>query len=160
MWLVQIIFIFRVHILRKTVNPFLLQILHCKWIWSCSQEVSTEQCPKCYMLAGLEFCRSHRCYLHVGFWKLHLWKLLINQLFLQIHIILPLKLQFSWLWFQNYSTVLASTSKVFMTSNSFCLVVRVLLNTLAQGHHGDCVEKTEMDNTASVLFPFQDYFFV
>lgn len=81
MWLVQIILIFQFHILRKTVNPFLLlqkQVVHSKWIWSCSQEVNTEQSPKCYMLASLEFCRSCRCYLLVVFWKLHLWKLLIN----------------------------------------------------------------------------------
>lgn len=117
MWVVQIIFIFRFRILRDSVNPFLLlqkQVSHCKWIRSCCQEVSAEQCPKCYVLAGLRFCRSCRCCLHVGFWKLNFWKFLINQLIFQIDILLPLKIQFSWLWFQNCSTGLATTSKMFI----------------------------------------------
>lgn len=48
---------------------------------------------------------------------------------------------------------------VFMTSNSFSLVVKVLLNTLLQGQHNSCVEKTYTENTASAFCPFQDYFY-
>lgn len=73
-------------------------------------------------------------------------------------ILLPLEFQFSLLQFQNHSTVLASTSRVLMTSKSFSLVVKVWLNTLARGQQSSWVEKAGMDSTASMFLPLPGFF--
>lgn len=158
MWLVHMIFVFRFHILRMTLNLFLPlqnQVFRCKWICSCFQQVSSEQCHKCCMFVGLEFCRW---YLPIVFWKVHLWKLLINKLIFQIDILLPLEFQFSWLQFQNHSTILAITSKVLMTSKNLSFIVKVLLNTLARGQQSSWVEKADVGNTASMLLPVPGFY--
>lgn len=124
MWLVHMIFVFGFRILRMTLNlilPLQNQVFRCKWIRSCFQQVSSEQCYKCCMFVGLEFCRW---YLPIVFWKVHLWKLLINKLIFQIDILLPLEFQFSWLQFQNHSTILAITSKVLMASKNLSFIVK------------------------------------
>lgn len=96
------------------------------------------------MFVELEFCRW---YLPIVYWRVHLWKCFTNKLIFQMDILLPLEFQFSLLQFQNHSTVLASTSRVLMTSKSFSLVVKVWLNTLARGQQSSWVEKAGMDST-------------
>lgn len=107
------------------------------------------------MFVGLEFCRW---YLPIVFWKVHLWKHLINKLIFQIDILLPLEFQFSWLQFQNHSTILAGTSKVLMTSKNFSFIAKVLLNTLARGQQSSWVEKANASSTASMLLPVPGFF--
>lgn len=107
------------------------------------------------MFVGLEFCRW---YLPIVFWKVHLWKHLINKLIFQIDILLPLEFQFSWLQFQIHSIILAGTSKVLMTSKNFSFIVKVLLNTLARGQQSSWVEKANASSTASMLLPVPGFF--